>query len=280
MPNSAGKLAFPMLLRSRAPSVPWSIRMRPPIRTTVGRTVLWLGLVVRCLFLVAGLGGQVFDSVSSGPYLVPVGSRGNWYDLCLHHLQLPLHNHLTENNSTHHQRLPPPAWHSAFHHFLCVVFLPPARQRRRRLPCCTRGCPPNSESFAIVSSYPLALDQTPLVHRGPPGDEGIFLSTAGVLPTGNPRPLHRGIWRVPQGVRLRPALSSILYNVVASSSLPRLRPTSGQDPLLAPSPRVCILPQSPPAKQPLGVCLRPHICGAPPSRPSLTTSGPQDFAVP
>jgi hypothetical protein len=77
MPNSASKLAFPMLLRSRAPSVPWSIRMRPPIHAIVGRTVLWLGLVVRCLFLAAGLGGQVVDSVSSQNYLIPVGSRGN-----------------------------------------------------------------------------------------------------------------------------------------------------------------------------------------------------------
>jgi hypothetical protein len=154
MPNSAGKLAFPMLLRSRAPSVPWSVRMRPPIRATVGRTVLWLGLVVGWLFFAAGIGGQVFGSVSSKPYLITVGSRGNWYDLYLHHLQLPLHNHSTENNSTHHQRLPPPARHPAFHCSLRVVFLPPARQRRRRLPCCTRGCPPNSKSFAIVPSYP------------------------------------------------------------------------------------------------------------------------------
>ena len=143
MPNSAGKLAFPMLLRSRAPSVPWSVRMRPPIRATVGRTVLWLGLVVGWLFFAAGLGGQVFDSVSSEPYLVPVGSRGNWYDLYLHHLQLPLHNHSTENNSTHHQRLPPPARHPAFHCSLRIVFLPPARQRRRRL-----------QSFTIIPSYP------------------------------------------------------------------------------------------------------------------------------
>ena len=154
MPNSTGKLAFPMLLRSRAPSVPWSGRMHPPICTIVGRTVLWLGLVVGCLFFAAGLGGQVFDPVSSEPYLVPVGSRGNWYDLYLHHHQLPLHNHSTENNSAHHQRLSPPARHPAFHRFLRVVFLPPARQCWRRLPCCTRGCPPNSESFAIVPSYP------------------------------------------------------------------------------------------------------------------------------
>ena len=127
MPNSAGKLAFPMLLRSRALLVPWSIRMHPPIHTTVGRTVLWLGLVVECLFFTAGLGGQVFDSVSSEPYLVPVGLHGNWYDLSLHHLQPPLHNHSTKNNSAHHQRLPPPARHPAFHCFLRVVFLPPAR---------------------------------------------------------------------------------------------------------------------------------------------------------
>jgi hypothetical protein len=78
-----------MLLHSCAPLVPWAVRMRPPIRATVGRTVLWLGLVVGCLFLAAGLGGQVFGLVLSGPYLVPVGPRGNWYDLCLHHLQLP-----------------------------------------------------------------------------------------------------------------------------------------------------------------------------------------------
>ena len=156
MPNSAGKLAFPMQLRSCAPSVPWAVRMRPPIRATVGRTVLWLGLVVKWLFLVVGLGGQVFGSVSSGPYLVPVGPRGNWYDLCLHHLQLPPQNHPTKNNFAHHQRLPPPAWCSAIHCFLRIVFLPPARQRRRRCqpPCCTRGCPPNSASFSIVPSYP------------------------------------------------------------------------------------------------------------------------------
>ena len=154
MPYSAGKLAFPMLLSSCAPSVPWAVRMRPPICVTVERTVLWLGLVVGCLFLAAGVRGQVFGSVSSGPYLVPVGSRGNWYDLCLHHLQLPHHNHLTKNNVTHHQRLPPLAWCSAFHHFLCVVFLPLARQRWRWPPCCTRGCPPNSASFTIVPSYP------------------------------------------------------------------------------------------------------------------------------
>ena len=127
MPNFAGKLAFPMLLHSRAPSAPWVVRMRPPIRATVGRTVLWLGLVVGCLFLAAGLGGQVFGLVLSGPYLVPVGPRGNWYDLCLHHLQLPPHNYSTENNSTHHQRLPPPAQCLAFHRFLRVLFLPPAR---------------------------------------------------------------------------------------------------------------------------------------------------------
>ena len=154
MPNSAGKLAFPMLLCSRAPSVPWSIRMHPPIRATVERIVLWLELVVGCFFFAAGLGGQVFDSVSSKLYLVPVGSRGSWYDLCLHHLQLPLHDHSTKNNSAHHQRLPPPARHPAFHRFLCIFFLPPARRRRRWLPCSTRGCPPNSESFAIVPSYP------------------------------------------------------------------------------------------------------------------------------
>ena len=105
MPKSAGKLAFPMLLRSRAPSVPWSVRMCPPIRAIVGKTVLWLGLVVGCLFLAAGLGGQVVDSVSYRNYLIPVGLRGNWYDLCLHHLHLPLHNHSTKNNSAHHQRL-------------------------------------------------------------------------------------------------------------------------------------------------------------------------------
>ena len=154
MPNSAGKLAFPMLLHSCAPLVPWSVRIRPPICATAGRTVLWLGLVVGCLFFAAGLGGQVFDLVSSKPYLVPVGLRGSWYDLYLHHLQLPLHYHSTKSNSAHHQCLPPPARHPAFHRFLCVVFLPLARQRWRRLPCCTRGCPPNSKSFAIVPSYP------------------------------------------------------------------------------------------------------------------------------
>ena len=154
MPNSAGKLVFPMLLRSCAPSVPWSVMMHPPSRATVGRTVSWLRLVVGCLFFAVGLGGQVFDSVSSKLYLVPVGSRGNWYNLCLHHLQLPLHNHSTENNSPHHQRLPPPARHPAYHCFLCIVFLPPECQRRRRLPCCTHGCPPNSEIFAIIPSYP------------------------------------------------------------------------------------------------------------------------------
>ena len=154
MPNSAGKLAFLMMLCSRAPLVPWAIRMRPPIGATVGRTVLWLWLVVGCLFLAAGLGGQVLGLVSSGPYLVPVGPRGIWYDLCLHHLQLPPHNHWTENNSAHHQRLPPPARCSVFHRFLRVVFLPPARQSWRRPPCCTRGCHPNSARFAIVPSYP------------------------------------------------------------------------------------------------------------------------------
>ena len=154
MPNSAGKLAFPMLLRSHAPPVPWSSRMRPPIRVIVGRTVLWLGLVGGCLLFAVGLEGQVFDLVSSEPYLVPVGSRGNWYDLYLHHLQLPLYNHLTENNSAHHQCLPPPARHPAFHRFFCVVFLPPARRRWRRLSCCSHRCPPNSKSFAIVPSYP------------------------------------------------------------------------------------------------------------------------------
>jgi hypothetical protein len=102
MSNSAGKLAFLMRLCSRAPLVPWAIRMHPPICTIVGRTVLWLGLVAGCLFLTVGLGGQGFGSVSFGPYLVPVGPRGNWYDLCLHHLQLPPHNHSTKNNSAHH----------------------------------------------------------------------------------------------------------------------------------------------------------------------------------
>ena len=137
------------------------------------------------------------------------------------------------------------------------------------------------QTLQALPSYQviLALDQTLSVHQGPTGDEGIFPSPAGVLLTGNPRPLHHGIWRVPQGVRLRPALSSILFNVFASSSLPQLRPASGQDPLLAPSPHVCILPQCPAAKQPLGVRLRPHICMAAPSRPSLTTLGPQDFTV-
>ena len=156
MPNSAGKLAFPMRLCSHAPLVPWAIRMCPPIHEIVGRTVIWLMLVVGCLFLMAGLGGQGFGLVSSGPSLVPVGLRGNWYDLCLHHPQLPSHNHSTEDNSAHHQRgrLPPPAWCSAFHRLLCVVFLPPARRRRCRPPCCTHGCPPNSASFAIVPSYP------------------------------------------------------------------------------------------------------------------------------
>ena len=154
MPNSTSKLAFPMLLRSCAPLVPWSVRMRPPICVTVGRTVLWLRLVVGWLFFAAGLGGQVFGLVSSKPYLITVGSRGNWYDLYLHHLQLPLHNHSTENNSTHHQRLPLPARHPAFHRFLRIVFLPPVRRGWCWLPCCTHGCPPNSESFAIVPSYP------------------------------------------------------------------------------------------------------------------------------
>ena len=156
MPNSAGKLAFPLLLRSCALLVPWSIRMRPPICANVGRTVLWLGLVVGWLFFAAGLGGQVFDSVSSEPYLVPVSLRGNWYDLCLHHLQPPLHNYSTESDSAHHQHLPPLplAWHLVSHRFLCVVLLPPARRRWHRLPCCTCGCPPNSESFTIIPSYP------------------------------------------------------------------------------------------------------------------------------
>ena len=154
MPNSAGKLAFLMLLRSHAPSVPWPVRMRPPIRATVGRTVLWLRVVVGWLFFVAGLGDQVFDLVSSEPYLVPVGSRGNWPDLYLHHLQLPLHNHSTKNNSAHHQRLPPSARHPAFHCFLRMVFLPPARQRRRLLPCCIRGCPPTPKA---LPSYQVIL---------------------------------------------------------------------------------------------------------------------------
>ena len=156
MPNSAGKLAFPMLLHLCALSVPWVVRVRPLICATVGRTVLWLGLVVRWLILATGLGSQVFGSVSSGPYLVPVGPHGNWYDLCLHQFQLPPTNHWTENNFAHHQCLPPPVWCLAIHCFLRVIYLPPARRRwrRRRPPCCTRGCPPNSVSFAIVPSYP------------------------------------------------------------------------------------------------------------------------------
>ena len=81
MPNSAGKIAFLMRLYSRTLSVPWAVRMCPPIRTIVGRTVLWLGLVVECFFLAVRLGGQVFGSASPGPYLVPIGPRGNWYDL-------------------------------------------------------------------------------------------------------------------------------------------------------------------------------------------------------
>ncbi len=99
-----------------------------PHLPTVGRIDLWLRLAVGCLFLMAGLGlgSQGFGPVSSRPSLVPVGPRGNWYDLCLHHLQLPPHNHLTKDNSAHHQRLPPLAWCLAFHCLLCVVFLPPA----------------------------------------------------------------------------------------------------------------------------------------------------------
>ena len=152
MPN--GKLAFPMRLRSCAPLVPWAVRMRPPICEIVGRRVLWLRLVVECLFLMAGLGGQGFGSVSSGPSLVLVDPHGNWYDLYLHHPQHPSHNHSTKDNSAHHRRLPPPAWCLAFHCLLCVVFLPPARQRWRRPPCCTCGCSPYFASFAIVPSYP------------------------------------------------------------------------------------------------------------------------------
>ena len=164
MPNFAGKLAFPMLLHSRAPSAPWVVRMRPPIRATVGRTVLWLGLVVECLFLAAGLGGQVFGSASSGPYLAPVRPCGNWYDLCLHHLQppppttirpitiLPIINSCLLRLGARHSIAFFAS--SSFPQHVDVGAARPAA------PADAPQTPQASPSYQVI----LALDQTPLVH--------------------------------------------------------------------------------------------------------------------
>ena len=218
------------------------------------------------------------EKVSSKPYLVPVGLRGSWYDLYLHHLQLPLHYHSTKSNSAHHQCLPPPARHPAFHRFLCVVFLPPARQRWHRLPCCTRGCPPNSKSFAIVPSYPgtrpnaVGAPRTASLRRN--------ISVASWNPS-NRKSATTTLWNSEGPTGFMPMARTLVNFIQRRCELfsplimSRIRSRT-----LVGTLRVCILPQSPAVKQPLGVHLCPHLCGAPLSRLPLITSGPQDFAVP